>query len=99
MVCLTAKFCVGIVTRARSRVFVWEYLWCGHDKSISPMLKRKKRRPGQWNSTMYHYTMEWLPDYPDHRDHRVDEEKISRRVTALGQRDSLREMIQDKRGY
>jgi C1A family cysteine protease len=39
------------------------------------------------------YTFGWLPDYPDIRDHAVDYDKVSPRLKALGQRESIRSML------
>ncbi|MFA5033011.1 MAG: C1 family peptidase [bacterium] len=35
----------------------------------------------------------WLPDYPDFRDATVDHDKVSSKLKALGQKDSVKEML------
>jgi len=37
--------------------------------------------------------MGWLPDYPDFRDYTVEREEVTARLTALGQEDSVKDML------
>lgn len=37
--------------------------------------------------------MGWLPDYPDIRDHTVDNNEVPRKLTELGQKDSVKKML------
>ncbi len=43
--------------------------------------------------TVSTFGMGWLPDYPDFRDHTVEQEEIPSRLKALGQRDSVKSML------
>lgn len=37
--------------------------------------------------------MGWLPDYPDFQDYTVEQDKVSSRLTRLGQKDSVKSML------
>lgn len=39
------------------------------------------------------FGMGWLPDYPDFRDHSVEQDEVAPRLKALGQRDSVKAML------
>jgi len=39
------------------------------------------------------FGMGWLPDYPDFRDHTVEQEEVPARLKSLGQRDSVKAML------
>jgi C1A family cysteine protease len=39
------------------------------------------------------YGMGWLPDYPDFRDNTVDNNKVSEKLSKLGQNDSIKKML------
>jgi C1A family cysteine protease len=43
--------------------------------------------------TMNSFGMGWLPDYPDFRDHTMDQEEVPTRLKALGQKDSVKAML------
>jgi C1A family cysteine protease len=39
------------------------------------------------------FGMGWLPDYPDFRDHTVEQEEVPARLKSLGQKDSVKAML------
>jgi C1A family cysteine protease len=43
--------------------------------------------------TMDMFGMGWLPDYPDFRDHTVEQEEVPARLKSLGQKDSVKAML------
>jgi C1A family cysteine protease len=43
--------------------------------------------------TMNMFGMGWLPDYPDFRDHTVEQEEVPTRLKAFGQKDSVKAML------
>jgi len=45
------------------------------------------------SETRLKYAMGWLPDYPDFRDHTMDCDQVSSRLKALGQKDSIKDML------
>lgn len=45
------------------------------------------------SKTTMKYGMGWLPDYPDFRDHTMNDDIVSTRRKALGQKDSIKAML------
>jgi C1A family cysteine protease len=43
--------------------------------------------------TVRMFGMGWLPDYPDFRDHTVEQEEVPTKLRALGQKDSVKAML------
>ena len=41
--------------------------------------------------------MGWLPDYPDFRDHTVDNDQVTERLLKLGQKESIKKMLKKTR--
>jgi C1A family cysteine protease len=45
------------------------------------------------SETLGNLGMGWLPDYPDFRDRKVDDDKVSERLVKLGQKVSIKKML------
>ena len=59
------------------------------EKTYNLNLKIKRRQ----NSMSEMMGMGWLPDYPDFRDHSVEQDEVPSRLRLLGQKDSVKAML------